>query len=97
MASIDEQTVDRIAHLARLQFDAEEKQKIIKDLNRIIGFVDKLSELDTRDVEPLIYITEGTERMREDEIRPTLSRDEALKNAPDRDTDYFRVSKVVKK
>ena len=55
---IDIKTVDEIAHLARLEFDAESKQEIVKDMNRMLTFIDKLGELDTENVEPLIYMTQ---------------------------------------
>jgi len=92
---IDIRTVDEIAHLARLEFNNQEKDQILNDMNRMLAFVDKLNELDTEKVEPLIYMTEERSILREDEIKVTVSQDEALKNAPKKDSDYFKVPKVI--
>lgn len=92
---IDIKTVDEIAHLARLEFNAESKDQILNDMNRMLAFVDKLNELDTDKVEPLIYMTEERNVLREDEVKVTVGQDEALKNAPKKDSDYFKVPKVI--
>jgi aspartyl-tRNA(Asn)/glutamyl-tRNA(Gln) amidotransferase subunit C len=92
---IDIKTVDEIAHLARLEFDADAKQEIMNDINRMLKFVDKLSELDTSNVEPLIYMTEEKNVLRADEPEITLSQKDALKNAPKKDSDYFKAPKVI--
>ena len=92
---ITDKTVDEIAHLARLQFEGAEKEAIKSDLNRIIGFMEKLNALDTEGVEPLVYMTEEVNVLREDKMETTISHQQALKNAPDRDSDYFRVPKVL--
>ncbi len=93
---ITDKTVDELAHLARLQFEGVEKERIKKDLNRILGFMEKLNELDTEGVEPLIYLSEEINVMRYDESRQTITQKQALKNAPKRDSDYFKVPKVLK-
>ena len=92
---IDIKTVDEIAHLARLEFNEEAKGEILNDMNRMLAFVDKLNELDTDNVEPLIYMTEERSVMREDEVKQTVTQAEALKNAPKKDSDYFKVPKVI--
>ena len=92
---IDIKTVDEIAHLARLEFNDESKGEILNDMNRMLAFVDKLNELNTDDVEPLIYMTEERSVLREDEVKVTLTQQEALKNAPKKDSDYFKVPKVI--
>ena len=92
---IDIKTVDEIAHLARLEFKDEAKVEILNDMNRMLGFVDKLNELNTDNVEPLIYMTNEKNVMREDEPEITLSQKDALKNAPKKDSDYFKVPKVI--
>lgn len=94
--TIDLDTVDRIAELARLEFDAEAKQAILGDMNRMLAFVEKLNELDTTGVEPLIFITDEENVYREDELKMEITQQEALKNAPKRDLYYFRVPKVIK-
>jgi len=94
---ITEETVDHIAHLARLEFQGERKDAIRQDLERIITFMDKLQEVDTENVDPLIFMTKEVNRLREDTAEKTLTQDEALKNAPRRDSDYFRIPKVLSK
>lgn len=93
---ITDKTVDEIAHLARIQFEGPEKEAIKSDLNRIIGFMEKLNAVNTEGVEPLIYMTEEVNVLREDVTSTTISQKDALKNAPDKDSDYFRVPKVLK-
>ena len=83
--------------MAKLEFDAKSAELMKADLEKIIGFVDKLSEIDTEGVEPLIYLSEEVNVLREDEIRAVISQVEALKNAPQKDSDYFKVSTVLKK
>ena len=92
---IDIKTVDEIAHLARLEFKDEAKEEILNDLNRMLTFVDKLNELNTDNEAPLIYMTNETNILREDIPEVTISQKEALKNAPNKDSDYFRVPKVI--
>jgi aspartyl-tRNA(Asn)/glutamyl-tRNA(Gln) amidotransferase subunit C len=94
---IDKETVDKIAHLARLEFGNEEKESMIKDMNNMIGFIEKLNELDTTNVEPLIYMSDEVNVLREDEVKPEITQEEALKNAPKKDSDYFKVPKVIGK
>lgn len=89
--------VNNLANLARLQFNDVEKEMIKKDLEQMIGFVDKLKELDTTGVEPLLHMSDVVNVLREDKIQGSSSREEALKNAPDSDGSYFRVPKVIKK
>lgn len=92
---IDIKTVDEIAHLARLEFSKEAKEEIVTDMNRMLLFVNKLNELNTDAVTPLIYMSDDRNVLREDEIKVTINQDEALKNAPKKDSDYFKVPKVI--
>lgn len=92
---IDIKTVDEVAHLARLEFNEESKQEILNDMNRMLAFVDKLNEINTDGVEPLIYMTEENNVLREDNPETTIIQKEALKNAPKKDSDYFKVPKVI--
>ena len=94
---ISAETVEHIAHLARLNFEGDQKEAILSDLNNIVGFMDKLSEVNTEGVEPLIFMTEGFDNLREDAAVQTISQKEALKNAPKKDSDYFRIPKVLDK
>ncbi|HJN63836.1 MAG TPA: Asp-tRNA(Asn)/Glu-tRNA(Gln) amidotransferase subunit GatC [Flavobacteriales bacterium] len=93
---ITNKLIEDIAALAKLEFDAKSAELMKADLEKIIGFVDKLSEIDTEGVEPLIYLSEEVNVLREDEIRAVISQVEALKNAPQKDSDYFKVSTVLK-
>lgn len=94
---ITEEIVDHIAHLARLEFEGDKKDTIRQDLERTIAFMDKLREVDTDNVEPLVFMTDEVNRLREDVPVVTLTQDEVLKNAPKKDSDYFRIPKVLDK
>ncbi|AMR32105.1 glutamyl-tRNA amidotransferase [Mucilaginibacter sp. PAMC 26640] len=94
--TIDEQTVDKIAHLARLELNAGEKAEMIVDMNKILGFMDKLNEVDTTGVEPLVYMTDEPNTLREDVVKQLITTEEALENAPEHDGSHFLVAKVIK-
>ena len=89
--------IDQLAYLARLEFKDEERESIKKDLERILGFVDQLQGLDTEGVDPLIYLSDRLNNLREDKVVQTITHEEALKNAPDADSDYFKIPKVIRK
>jgi aspartyl-tRNA(Asn)/glutamyl-tRNA(Gln) amidotransferase subunit C len=89
--------VDKLAHLSRLQFNEKERAEIKNDLQRMIGFAEKLNELVLDDVEPLLFMSVEVNVLREDEIKGSVSREEALKNAPLHDGQFFKVPKVFKK
>jgi aspartyl-tRNA(Asn)/glutamyl-tRNA(Gln) amidotransferase subunit C len=97
MTKIDKELVDKIAHLARLEFENEAKDEIMSDMNNMLSFIEKLNEIDTTGIEPLIYMSDEVNAMREDEISNQVGHKEALKNAPDHDSDYFRVPKFIDK
>ncbi|KHJ38429.1 glutamyl-tRNA(Gln) amidotransferase subunit C [Pedobacter glucosidilyticus] len=94
---IDRETVDKIAHLARLVLTEEEKNRSIEELSEILSFMEKLGELDTTGVEPLIYMNECVNVLRPDQVVQEISREEALSNAPLKNEEYFKVSKVIEK
>jgi aspartyl-tRNA(Asn)/glutamyl-tRNA(Gln) amidotransferase subunit C len=94
---ITDETIDHIAHLARLRFEGEAKVAIRQDLDKIINFMGKLSEIPTDDVEPLIFMSDEVNVLRDDEAEVTLTQAQALKNAPKKDSDYFRIPKVLDK
>lgn len=94
---IEKETVDKIAHLARLEFDEKAKEGIINDMNNMLAFVNKLNEVDTTNVEPLIYMSDEVNVLREDEVKQEITQAQALKNAPQKDSDYFKVPKVIDK
>ena len=94
---ITEEIIDHIAHLARLEFEGEAKQSIRQDMESIVNFMEKLQEVDTENVEPLIFMTKEVNHLREDVAVQTVTHEEALKNAPKKDSDYFRIPKVLNK
>jgi aspartyl-tRNA(Asn)/glutamyl-tRNA(Gln) amidotransferase subunit C len=94
---VNDTLVDKIAHLARLQFNDVEKESIKSDLQKMIAFVEKLNELDTTGVAPLLHMSDNINVLREDEIKGSISREDGLKNAPLRDDSFFKVPKVIKK
>jgi aspartyl-tRNA(Asn)/glutamyl-tRNA(Gln) amidotransferase subunit C len=93
---VDVATVRRLAELSKLSFSANEETEMVDGLNEMIAFVDKLKELDTANVEPLVFMTEETNVLREDVVEAPISQAEALQNAPSKDMYYFRVPKVIK-
>ena len=93
---VNDAMIDKLSHLARLQFNAEEKKEINEDLRKMIAFVEKLSELDLDGVEPLLHVSEEVNALREDVVKGSVSREEALKNAPVHDGMFFKVPKVIK-
>ena len=92
---ITNEKIEQLAHLAKLEFDEKGKENIKKDLQNILGLCEKLNEIDTEGIEPLIYMTDTVNNVREDILVESISRDEALSNAPKKDSDYFRVPKVL--
>jgi len=92
---IDKDIVDKVAHLARLELAPDETEGMIKDMNRILGFMDKLNEVDTSGIQPLVYMTNEINGLREDVIKHEISHEEALLNAPKHDGEYFLVAKVI--
>ena len=93
--STDIQTIRKLAHLARLEFNEEKEQEVLQDLNKILNWVDQLRELDTENVEPLTHMSEELNVLREDVAQNTITHEQALLNAPKKDSDYFRVPKVL--
>lgn len=94
---IDDKKIEDLAQLARLEFNDKEKAQIKEDLGRILDFCDQLNEVDTEGVEPLVYMSDSENVTREDRAVNTISKEEALRNAPSKDSDYFKVPKVINK
>ncbi len=94
---INLEMIDKVAHLARLEVDESEKQGLLDDMNKILTFMDKLNEVNTRGVDPLVYMSDEVNVLREDLVKQEITRDEALKNAPKQDGKFFRVAKVINK
>ena len=89
--------IDHLADLSKLEFTRQEKEQLRPDLEKILAFVGKLNELDLRDVEPLVYLSDRTQALRSDESKQDISREEALRNAPQTDGIHFIVPKVIRK
>ena len=89
--------VDKLAHLSRLEFNTADKEEIKNDLQRMISFVEKLDELDLEGTEPLLHMSSNVNVLRDDEVKGSVTREEALKNAPAHDDKFFKVPKVIKK
>jgi aspartyl-tRNA(Asn)/glutamyl-tRNA(Gln) amidotransferase subunit C len=94
---IDNELVDRLAHLSRLEFQDAEKEEIRTGLEEMIGFVDKLNQLDTSGVEPLLHITDNKNILRPDIAEQTLQVSDAVKNSAFPEAKYFKVPKVINK
>ena len=93
--SVTRKDVEHIAELARLKFKEKELESFTHQLNDILAYMEQLNELDTENVEPLSQPIEGSNVFREDITKPSLDREHALKNAPDKDEEFFKVPKVI--
>lgn len=92
---ITRELLDKIAHLSRLEFDEKDAEKMMQDMSEIVDWVEKLKEVDTEGVEPLTTMSHEVNALREDEVKEHLSHARALRHAPKKDDDYFRVPKVL--
>ncbi len=95
MAKIGREEVEHMARLARLELTEEEKGQLTAQLDAILGYFDKLNELDTSAVEPTTTVIPMVSVMRQDEVRPSLAQEDALANAPDREDVFFRVPRII--
>ncbi len=94
---VSTQMVEKLAHLARLYFTKEEINSYTADLQNMVSFVDKLNEVDTTGIEPLLHMGDAENALREDVTTNSISREEALLNAPLKDNQFFKVPTVIKK
>lgn len=94
---ITDEMIDKLAKLAKLNFNEDEKSVIKNDLEKMIGFVEKLNELDLSGVEPLMHMSQSVNVLRDDVVEGSISREKALQNAPQTDGQYFMVPKVIRK
>ncbi len=92
---VTEQRVKELAQLSKLQFEGDDLVKMQQDLEKILDMCEKLQEVDTNGVEPLIYLGNEHTNLRADSVSHDITKEEALKNAPKRDSDFFRVPKVI--
>jgi aspartyl-tRNA(Asn)/glutamyl-tRNA(Gln) amidotransferase subunit C len=89
--------IDKLSNLARLTIKPQEKESLRSDLQQMIGFIEKLNELDTSGTEPLMHLTDEINVLRNDEVKGSVSTEEALKNATLKTDSFFMVPKVIKK
>jgi aspartyl-tRNA(Asn)/glutamyl-tRNA(Gln) amidotransferase subunit C len=107
---VTEKDVSYVADLAHLELTPDERTRMLKDLNSILGYIERLNQLDTADVEPMAQVTSrygvrkdstGSEvfsyAMRSDELVPCLPHEEAMSNAPETDGTFFKVPKVIER
>ena len=94
---ITPQLIDKLAELSKLEFDAAAREEIMRDLKEMIAFVEKLKEVETMGVEPLIHLSETENRLRPDVVSTEITKQEALQNAPLHDDNHIKVPKVIKK
>ena len=95
--TVDDKLIAHLSRLAKLKFDKESSERMKSDLKTILGFVDRLSKVDTEGIEPLVYMSEEVNVLRADEISNIVSQENALKNAPQKDSDYVKVPIILKK
>ena len=93
---VDNELIDKLANLSKLEFNADAKNEIKEDLSKILNFMEKLNELSTDGIEPLIYINEAVNVVREDVVNYPITKQAALANAPLKNEDYIKVPKFVK-
>lgn len=92
---MDKDLISGLEKLARLHLSEAERARLGADLERILGFVDQLKSLDTSGVEPLVYLNDEGIPLREDVVGAQLSREEALRTAPEQDGQFFTLPKVI--
>jgi aspartyl-tRNA(Asn)/glutamyl-tRNA(Gln) amidotransferase subunit C len=88
-------STDHLSRLARLSLPEDEKVRFGNQLDSILSYMDKLNELDTKDVEPTSHVISMSNVVRDDTAEPSLPRDEALSNAPDSTGEFYRVPKII--
>lgn len=93
---VTDELIDNLAHLSRLHFSDDEKTALKGDFERILNFVEQLGEIDTTGVEPLLHMGDAINVLREDEVKGSVTRQDALLNAPLHDDVFFKVPKVIK-
>ncbi|MFO7819607.1 MAG: Asp-tRNA(Asn)/Glu-tRNA(Gln) amidotransferase subunit GatC [Halanaerobacter sp.] len=92
---LDQETVERVAHLARLELDEDERENFTNQLSDILDHAEKLNELDTEDVEPMAHATDVNNVLRSDDVKESLEQEDAVANAPDEEEGMFKVPQIV--
>ena len=94
---VDDKLVTNLSKLAKLKFDKNSSEKMKSDLRKMLEFIDSISQINTDKVDPLIYLSDEVNVLRNDIITNEISQKDALKNSPQNDSDYFKVPTVLKK
>ena len=94
---VNDALIDNLTKLSHLSFNEEERKEIKADLQEMISFIEKLKEVNTEGIPPLLHMSSNVNILREDVVRGSVSREEALKNAPETDGTFFKVPKVIRK
>lgn len=94
---LDSKTIHKIADLARIHIDDKDVETLIPEMNKILSFMEKLNELDTTNVKPLVYMNEGYNVWREDVVKQEISTADGLKNAAKHTDQFFMVPKIIEK
>jgi len=92
---IDRSQVEHIARLARLSISEEDKEALTEQLSAILGYMEKLNSLNTEGIEPTSHVLEISNVFRDDEPTPSLSPDDALRNAPERSDNFYKVPRII--
>ena len=95
--NLDAKTIYKIADLARINIDEEAAENLIPEMNKILSFMEKLNELDTSNVKPLVYMNEATNVWREDIVKQEISTADGLRNAAKHTDQFFMVPKIIEK
>ena len=93
--AIDKETVEYVAHLARIELTQPELERLSSQLSSIVGFIDKLSQLEVKDVQPTSHILPVNNVLRQDTPKGSLSSEKVLENAPQKEGEFFGVPKVI--
>lgn len=94
---VSNELIEKLSTLARLKIEPGQKENLRSDMQQLIGFIEKLQELDTTGIEPLMNMTTEINKLRADEIHHPITHSEALQNAQLKDDNFFLVPKVIKK
>jgi aspartyl-tRNA(Asn)/glutamyl-tRNA(Gln) amidotransferase subunit C len=94
---VNDALIDKLANLSRLELKEDEKEEMKIELEKMIGFIDKLNELDTTGVKPLLHMSDNLNIFRKDEVSGQISKEDVFRNAPLHDDNFFKVPKVIKK
>lgn len=94
---VTDEMINKLSRLSRLSFSEKEKEELRDELEKMIGFMDKLNEVDTSGVSPFLHISQEQNVFRQDEVTGELDSEKVFLNAPAREGNFFKVPKVIKK